>query len=109
MHKWNVDPLAVASMKLVDKVAIVTGGGYGIGRGASLLFASEGAKVVVVDWNEKTGAETLGEVNGLGEGIFVKADVSQLGDIDKAVSQTVQKYGKIDILFNNAGVNCFKS
>ncbi len=96
-------------MKLTDKVAIVTGGGFGIGRGASLLFASEGAKVVVVDWNEKTGTETLSRVSDVGEGTFIRADVSQLKDIDRAVSQTVQKYGKVDILFNNAGVNCFKS
>lgn len=96
-------------MRLAGKVAIVTGGGFGIGRGASLLFASEGAKVVVVDWNEKTGLETMSRLRDVGEGIFVKADVSQLADIDRAVSQTLQKYGKIDILFNNAGVNCFKS
>ncbi|MDA4135569.1 MAG: SDR family oxidoreductase [Thaumarchaeota archaeon] len=96
-------------MRLADKVAIVTGGGYGIGRGASLLFASEGAKTVVVDWNEKTGAETMAQMDGLGEGMFIKADVSQLKDIESAVSLTVQKFGKVDILFNNAGVNCFKS
>ena len=96
-------------MRLSGKVAIVTGGGFGIGRGASILFASEGAKVVVVDWNEKTGAETLAQVNSRDEGIFIKADVSRVGDIERAVSQTVQKYGRVDILYANAGVNCFKS
>ena len=74
-----------------------------------MLFAAEGAKVVVVDWNDKTGAETLAQVKERGEGVFVKADVSQLEDIDRAVSETMQRYGRVDILFNNAGVNCFKS
>lgn len=96
-------------MRLEGKVAIVTGGGFGIGRGASVLFASEGAQVVVVDWNEKTGAETLAQLRADGEGIFVKADVSQVKDIERAVLETVRVYGKVDILFNNAGVNCFKS
>jgi len=97
------------TMRLSGKVVIVTGGGFGIGRGASLLFAREGAKVVVVDWNEKTGMETMAKMKGHGEGIFVRADVSKLGDIDEAVSRTTSEYGRIDALFNNAGVNCFKS
>jgi NAD(P)-dependent dehydrogenase (short-subunit alcohol dehydrogenase family) len=95
---------------LSGKVAIVTGGGFGIGRGASVLFASEGAKTVVVDWNEKTGTETLVQVkNRGGEAIFVKADVSKIDEVEHAVSQAVQTYGRVDILYANAGVNCFKS
>ena len=97
-------------LKLKDKVAIVTGAGFGMGRGASLLFAAEGAKVAVVDWNERTGRETLDEIkSNKGEAIFVKADVSRLQDIDNAVDQTLRAYGRIDVLYSNAGVNCFKS
>lgn len=88
---------------------MVTGGGFGMGRGASVLFASEGAKVVVVDLNGKTGEETLAEVNKKGEGSFIRADVSRVDEIERAVSETVRRYGKIDILFSNAGINIFKS
>lgn len=98
------------AMRLAGKVAIVTGGGFGIGRGASVLFAAEGAKVAVVDWNEATGTETLAQVRERGgEGAFIKADVSRVGDIEEAVARTLKEYGRVDILFNNAGVNCFKS
>jgi NAD(P)-dependent dehydrogenase (short-subunit alcohol dehydrogenase family) len=97
-------------LRLRDKVAIVTGGGFGMGRAASLLFAAEGAKVGVVDWNETTGKETLSQIKTAGgDGFFVRADVSRLQDIDTAVSKTLELYGRIDILFSNAGVNCFKS
>jgi NAD(P)-dependent dehydrogenase (short-subunit alcohol dehydrogenase family) len=97
-------------LQLSDKVAIITGGGFGIGRGACLLFAAEGAKVVIVDWNETTGNETLKQIKDQNnEATFVKADVSNLRDIESAVSQTLDRYGKIDILFSNAGVICFKS
>jgi NAD(P)-dependent dehydrogenase (short-subunit alcohol dehydrogenase family) len=96
-------------MRLAGKVAIVTGGGFGIGRGASVLLAAEGARVAVVDWNEKTGNETLAQVRAKGEGIFIKADVSHVSEIEDAVARTVKEYGRVDILFANAGVNCFKS
>jgi len=100
---------------LENKVAIVTGGGYGIGRGSCIEFAREGAKVAIVDWNEKTGNETLQLLNkeakndGEESAIFLKADVSKIPDIEEAVAQTVRKFGKLDILYSNAGVNCFKS
>jgi meso-butanediol dehydrogenase/(S,S)-butanediol dehydrogenase/diacetyl reductase len=97
-------------LRLSNKVAIVTGGGFGMGRGASTLFAAEGAKVVVVDWNETTGKETLSLIESAGgEALFIRADVSRLDEIDVAVSKTLERYGKIDVLFSNAGVNCFKS
>jgi NAD(P)-dependent dehydrogenase (short-subunit alcohol dehydrogenase family) len=97
-------------LRLRDKVAIVTGGGFGMGRGASVLFAAEGAKVVVVDWNETTGKETVSQIKTAGgDGYLIKADVSRLEDIDAAVSKTLELHGRIDILFSNAGVNCFKS
>jgi NAD(P)-dependent dehydrogenase (short-subunit alcohol dehydrogenase family) len=97
-------------LRLSNKVAIVTGGGFGMGRGASTLFAAEGAKVVVVDWNETTGKETLSLIESAGgEALFIRADVSRLEEIDAAVSKTLERYGRIDVLFSNAGVNCFKS
>jgi NAD(P)-dependent dehydrogenase (short-subunit alcohol dehydrogenase family) len=97
-------------LRLGEKIAIVTGGGFGMGRAASVLFAAEGARVAVVDWNETTGKETLSQIKiAGGEGFFVKADVSHLEDIDRAISETLKQYGRVDILFSNAGVNCFKS
>ncbi|MDA4113571.1 MAG: SDR family oxidoreductase [Thaumarchaeota archaeon] len=63
-----------------------------------------------VDWNETTGKETLSQIKTAGgDGFFVRADVSHLEDIQTAVSKTLELYGRIDILFSNAGVNCFKS
>ena len=98
------------SLLLDNKVIIVTGGGYGIGRGSCLEFAEEGAQVAIVDWNESTGQDTLRLVKEVSrEAIFVRADVSKLADIQNAVAKTVQSFNRIDALFSNAGVNCFKS
>jgi NAD(P)-dependent dehydrogenase (short-subunit alcohol dehydrogenase family) len=87
------------------KVAIVTGGGSGIGQSTAVLFASLGARVVVSDINEKGGAETIAiiEKNG-GEALFVKADVSKPGDCENLVSETINTFGRLDIAFNNAGI-----
>ena len=92
-------------MRLAGKVAIVTGSTAGIGKGSAELFAREGAKVVVsgrtVDAGEKVaeGIRTAG-----GEAIFVKADVSVTADVQRLVEETVSAYGKLDVLFNNAGI-----
>jgi len=92
-------------MRLKDKVAIITGAGSGIGRATAVLFAKEGAKVVVVDIDKKAGEETVRIIrsNG-GEAIFVQADVSKATDAERIVKTTIEEYGKVDILFNNAGV-----
>jgi len=92
-------------MKLKDKVAVITGAGSGIGRATALLFAKEGAKIVVVDVNKDTARETVDLIkrNG-GEAIFIKADVSKSGEVQNMIKETVKKYGKLDVLFNNAGI-----
>ena len=92
-------------MRLANKVAIITGGGSGMGRASSYLFAKEGAKVVVAERNEATGEETAATVrsNG-GQAIFVRTDVSVASEVENMVKVAIEKFGKIDILFNNAGI-----
>jgi NAD(P)-dependent dehydrogenase (short-subunit alcohol dehydrogenase family) len=90
-------------MRLRDKVAIITGAGSGIGRESALLFAQEGAKVAVVDIVEEAGRETaelIGE-----DAFFVKVDVSSWDDTERMVSETVERFGRLDILFSNAGID----
>ena len=92
-------------MKLRGKVAIITGSGSGIGQASAIAFAREGAKVVVVDVNERGGEETAEKVHALGgEAHFDHADVSTESAVRKMVSDTIARWGRIDILFNNAGV-----
>ncbi|MDP2737015.1 MAG: glucose 1-dehydrogenase [bacterium] len=92
-------------MRLKDKVAIITGAGSGIGRGAALAFAREGAKVLVADWEEKNGRETVELIKKQGgEAMFAKVDVSQSSDVENMVKQCLAAYGRVDILFNNAGI-----
>ena len=92
-------------MRLPDKVAIITGAGSGIGRVSAVMFAKEGAKVVVADINDAGGEETVATINsGDGEAIFVHADVSIASDAENLVNTTKNKFGRIDILFNNAGI-----
>lgn len=92
-------------MKVKDKVTIITGAGSGIGRGTALLFGREGAKVVVADVNEKGGEETANEIrqNG-GEAFFARLDVSNREQVKNVVQETIKKYGRIDVLINNAGI-----
>lgn len=92
-------------MRLENKVALITGAGSGIGRESALLFAREGAKVVVVDIKDEAGEETahLIRENG-GEAIFVHADVSRASEVRDMIAQAERAYGRLDILFNNAGV-----
>ena len=90
---------------LQDKVAIVTGGTSGIGREAAVLFARQGAKVVVAGRRVTEGDETISLIRAAGgEGLFVKTDVSRSADVQALVQKTVEKFGRLDIAFNNAGI-----
>ncbi len=91
--------------QLENKVAIITGAGSGIGRSAALLFAKEGAKVVVSDISEANGNSVVEEIRKTGgEAFFVKADSSKASDNEALVKQTLEKYGSLDIAVNNAGI-----
>ena len=93
-------------MLLKDKIAIVTGAGVGIGKAIALRYAKEGAHVVVAEINATTGQQTAAEVSAHDRrGLFVKTDLSNLSHINAMVAKTVETFGRIDILMNNAGVN----
>jgi NAD(P)-dependent dehydrogenase (short-subunit alcohol dehydrogenase family) len=93
-------------MKLLEnKVAIITGAGSGIGKAISLLYANEGAKIVVSDISEKGGNETVSEIKAKGgEAIFVKADTSKPDDNKNVVEQAVKQFGGLHVAVNNAGI-----
>jgi NAD(P)-dependent dehydrogenase (short-subunit alcohol dehydrogenase family) len=94
------------SREYQDKVVLVTGGAYGIGRAAALGFAQKGAKVVIADIDVRRGEETLRRIKDAGgEAIFVKSDVSSESDVEEMVNTAVRKYGKLDCAFNNAGIH----
>jgi NAD(P)-dependent dehydrogenase (short-subunit alcohol dehydrogenase family) len=89
-----------------DKVVIVTGGAYGIGRAAAIGFAQRGAKVVIADLDVKRGEETLKRIKDAGgDAIFVKTDVSLEADAKAMVEKAVLTYGRLDCAFNNAGIH----
>jgi NAD(P)-dependent dehydrogenase (short-subunit alcohol dehydrogenase family) len=92
-------------MRLADKVTIITGAGGGMGRVAAQMFAKEGAKVVVAEYGESAGQETVDLVRADGgEATFVKVDVSKDSDAQAMVDHAVATYGRLDCLYNNAGV-----
>jgi NAD(P)-dependent dehydrogenase (short-subunit alcohol dehydrogenase family) len=92
-------------MRLTDKVTIITGAGGGMGRVASQVFAREGAKVVVAEFGEAAGQETVRLVRDAGgEASFFKADVSNEADAKAMVDHALSTYGRVDCLYNNAGI-----
>ncbi len=92
-------------MRLKNKVSIITGAGSGIGQGIAFAFVKEGAKIVVADWSEKEGKETVEQINKKGgEAVFIKTDVSKTKDINEMVKICLDKFKRIDILVNNAGI-----
>nr|WP_222439331.1 SDR family oxidoreductase [Sporosarcina sp. BP05] len=90
-------------MKLQDKVAIITGGAGGIGKGMATSFVKEGAKVVIVDLNGELGEQAIKELQVYQpESIFIQANLAEHDKLSEIVKQTVEKFGKLDILVNNA-------
>ncbi|MDP3741704.1 MAG: 3-oxoacyl-ACP reductase family protein [Candidatus Micrarchaeota archaeon] len=93
-------------MKFQDKVALVTGSSRGIGKATALAFAHEGAKVVInYATNKKEAEKTLAEVKAFGvEAISIQCDVSNPTDVNRMFEETVKKFGRVDVLVNNAGI-----
>ena len=92
-------------MRLQDRVALITGAANGIGKDTSLLFASEGARVVVVDIDESAAVKVVDEItNSGGDAIFCHGDVSSADDCQKMIQTCEDHFGRLDVLFNNAGI-----
>ncbi len=92
-------------MRLKDKVAIVTGSTSGMGRATAILFAREGAKVVVTGRNEERAKEVVNQIKAEGnEAVYITADMTKVEDVKKIFDKTMEVYGTVDILFNNAGM-----
>lgn len=93
-------------MRLKDKVALITGSGSGIGKSTALLFAQEGAAVIVNDLNKEAGNETVEQIRSEGgQALFIQADVTDPSSVQKMVQTALTEFGRIDILFNNAGIS----
>ena len=91
--------------RLANKVAVITGAGSGMGRATALLFAQEGAAVLVADVNEQGGAETVERIDAAGgRGVFLRTDVADSEDVRAMVQRAVDRFGALDVLFNNAGI-----
>jgi NAD(P)-dependent dehydrogenase (short-subunit alcohol dehydrogenase family) len=92
-------------MRLHNKSALITGGTSGIGQATALLFAREGAQVAITGRNEQRGhAVTAAILESGGRAIFIRTDVRKAAECERAVNETVKAFGRLDILFNNAGV-----
>jgi NAD(P)-dependent dehydrogenase (short-subunit alcohol dehydrogenase family) len=95
--------------RLKDKVAIVTGGSHGIGRATAVLFAEEGAKVVIADPSEEAGKECVARItNDGGQAIFVRTDISSEDDCRNCCDEAVRTFGRLDIVVNNAAAFVLK-
>ena len=92
-------------MRLEGRVALITGGARGMGAAEAKLFSKEGAKVVIADILEDEGRQTEAEINETGgDAIFIKLDVTQQSDWDAAIQRTIEQFGKLDVVVNNAGI-----
>jgi 3-oxoacyl-[acyl-carrier protein] reductase len=95
-------------MKLMDRIAVVTGAGSGIGRATASMFAREGARVAAVDLEEATAKATVEEIERAGgHALAIRADVSKAADNEAVIGQTLARWGRLDIFFANAGVPQF--
>src|SRR5512137_2921099 len=93
-------------MLLTNRVAIITGGARGIGKGIALKFAEEGCSPVITDVLDSEGKKALDEISGKGmDGLFIRCDVSDSRQVQNMVDQVMAKFGKVDILVNNAGIS----
>ena len=91
-------------MRLANKVSLITGAATGIGRASAIMFAKEGAKVAIADINDAGGQETVDVIKSAGgEAIYIHTDLSKRTDIQHMIETTVKTFGRVDILFNNAG------
>jgi NAD(P)-dependent dehydrogenase (short-subunit alcohol dehydrogenase family) len=100
------EPGTLPTMRLSGKVAVITGGGSGIGRATAIAFAREGAKVVIGNRNTEAGESTVATIRAAG-GVcdFVRTDVTVSQDVERLIASAVERHGKLDCLFNNAGIN----
>ncbi|GGK02502.1 oxidoreductase [Lentibacillus kapialis] len=93
-------------MRLEDKVVIITGAGSGIGKETAILFAKEGATVIVNDLNEDSGQQTIDEIHSNnGTALFIQGNVTKTEDVRYLVDKVIKRFGRIDVLFNNAGIS----
>jgi NAD(P)-dependent dehydrogenase (short-subunit alcohol dehydrogenase family) len=93
-------------MRLQGKVALITGSASGIGKSSALLFAQEGAQMIVNDLDEAKGQETVQEIEAAGgSAIFIQADVTNADSVKAMVDRVIEQFGRIDVLFNNAGIS----
>lgn len=91
--------------RLENKVAVITGGADGLGRAASIKFTAEGATVIIWDMNEEKGLQTVAEIEKEGgKAVFVKVNTASYSEVETATQAAVEKFGRIDILINNAGI-----
>lgn len=94
--------------RLKNKVAIITGAARGIGKAAAIIFAKEGAKVVIADLDDQGALDVVNLIKADGnEAMYVRTNLTSAADVEALVSLTVETYGKLDILYNNAGINLF--
>jgi len=94
------------TLRLLDKIAIVTGGGSGVGKAISQLYAGEGATVVVSDIDLEAAKRLMEEIKGLGgKALAVQTDVTRGEEVEGLVEDTTRRFGRLDIMVNNAGVN----